>query len=95
MSSRAIAIPAPSAEKRLHRLLAHSRNVDFSPSCEECWLVVIARINPLSYEVDALRALMIAGAGSVFGVGTDFVVLISSTAILVAIATRVYQRVVT
>jgi ABC-2 type transport system permease protein len=59
------------------------------------WLVVIARINPLSYEVDALRALMIAGGDSVFGVGTDFVVLISSTVILVAIATRVYPRVVT
>jgi ABC-2 type transport system permease protein len=59
------------------------------------WLVVIARINSLSYEVDALRALMIAGGDSVFGVGTDFVVLISSTVILVAIATRVYPRVVT
>lgn len=59
------------------------------------WLVVIARINPLSYEVDALRALMIAGGDSVFGVGADFLVLISSTVILVAIATRVYPRVVT
>jgi hypothetical protein len=38
---------------------------------------------------------MIAGGGSVFGVGTDFVVPSSSTAILVAIATRVYPRVVT
>ena len=26
------------------------------------WLHVVARINPLSYEVDALRALMIPGA---------------------------------
>jgi ABC-2 type transport system permease protein len=55
------------------------------------WLVVVARLNPLSYDVDVLRALMIAGGDSVFGVGADFVVLISSTVILVAIATRTYN----
>jgi ABC-2 type transport system permease protein len=58
------------------------------------WLVVLARINPLSYEVDALRALMIAEGDSVFHVGTDFGVLIASTVILVAICTSVYPRVV-
>ena len=31
-----------------------------SPSCRR-WLHVVARLNPLSYEVDALRALMIPG----------------------------------
>ena len=59
------------------------------------WLHVVARINPLSYEVDALRALMIPGGVSAFGVGTDFALLVSTTVILVAIATRVYPRVVT
>ena len=59
------------------------------------WLHVVAHINPLSYEVDALRALMIPGSESVFGIGTDFVVLVASTVILVAIAARVYPRVVT
>jgi hypothetical protein len=38
---------------------------------------------------------MIAGGDSAFGVGADFIVLISSTVILVAIATHVYPRVVT
>jgi ABC-2 type transport system permease protein len=30
------------------------------------WLHVIARVNPLSEEVDALRALMISGGSSAF-----------------------------
>jgi ABC-2 type transport system permease protein len=59
------------------------------------WLHVIARINPLSYEVDALRALMIPSGQSAFGIGTDFLLLIASTVVLVAIAARVYPRVVT
>ena len=58
------------------------------------WLHVVARVNPLSYEVDALRTLMLPGGMSAFGIGTDFVLLVSSTVILVAIAARVYPRVV-
>jgi hypothetical protein len=38
---------------------------------------------------------MIPAGESAFGIGTDFVVLISSTVILVAVAARVYPRVVT
>jgi ABC-2 type transport system permease protein len=59
------------------------------------WLHVVARVNPLSYEVDALRALMIQGGASTFGIGTDFGLLVASTVALVAIAARVYPRVVT
>jgi ABC-2 type transport system permease protein len=59
------------------------------------WLVVVARVNPLSYEVDALRALMIQGGASVFGLGVDFAVLTASTVALVGIADRIYPRVVT
>jgi ABC-2 type transport system permease protein len=59
------------------------------------WLHVVARINPLSYQVDLLRALMIPAGESAFGIGTDFVVLIASTVMLVAVAARVYPRVVT
>jgi ABC-2 type transport system permease protein len=59
------------------------------------WLHVVARLNPLSYEVDALRALMIPGGESIFGVGADFIVIGASTVVLVAIAARVYPRVVT
>ncbi len=56
------------------------------------WLKVLARANPLTYEVDALRALMIRGADSVFGIGTDFVVLAVGFAFLVLIAAKLYGR---
>lgn len=59
------------------------------------WLHVVARINPLSYEVDALRALMIAGGTSLFGLWVDFGVLLGTAAILVVVAARVYPHVVT
>jgi len=58
------------------------------------WLRVISHINPLSYEVDAMRALMIKNATSSFGVGTDFCVLIGATFILIIIGARLYPRVV-
>lgn len=56
------------------------------------WLKVISHANPLSYEVDGLRALMLTGQQSVFGLGTDAAVLIVILAGLVAIATRLYPR---
>ena len=59
------------------------------------WLHVIARVNPLSYEVDALRALMIVGGNSPFGLFADFAVLTATTALLVLIAARLYPHVVT
>lgn len=59
------------------------------------WLHAIARFNPLSYEVDALRALMIAGGVSAFGLGMDFGVLLATTTVLVLLAARIYPRVVT
>jgi ABC-2 type transport system permease protein len=58
------------------------------------WLLVISHVNPLSYEVDALRALMIKDGTSSFGVGIDFCVLIAATFILVIIGARLYPRVV-
>lgn len=59
------------------------------------WLHVIARLNPLSYEVDALRALMIGGGASSFGLPIDFAVLTGTSLCLVLVAARVYPRVVT
>jgi len=58
------------------------------------WLRMIAVINPLTYEVDALRALMIRDWQSSFGIGIDFVVLIATTIFLVIIGARLYPRVV-
>jgi ABC-2 type transport system permease protein len=58
------------------------------------WLRLVARLNPLSYEVDALRALMLAGGSSAFGIGRDFLVLICASSLLVLLASRLYPRVV-
>jgi ABC-2 type transport system permease protein len=58
------------------------------------WLRVVSRINPLSYQVDALRALMLQGGVSNFGLAVDFSVLLISTVVLVMIGARLYQRVV-
>ncbi len=56
------------------------------------WLRAVARLNPLTYEVDALRALMLRGGVSVFGLGTDFAVLAGVFAVLVVVAARLYGR---
>jgi ABC-2 type transport system permease protein len=59
------------------------------------WLRVISRANPLTYEVDALRTLMISGVPSSFGLWLDFSALLIMTVILVMIAAALYPRVVT
>ncbi len=58
------------------------------------WLQVLARGNPLSYLVDGLRALMIPGAASGFGLGLDFAVLLLVLLALVAAAARLYPTIV-
>ena len=58
------------------------------------WLRVISLVNPLSYQVDALRALMLQNGVSNFGLAVDFAVLFISTVVLVMIGARLYQRVV-
>jgi ABC-2 type transport system permease protein len=58
------------------------------------WLKALAHVNPLTYEVDALRAFMINGGHSQYGIGFDFAALILSMVILTAIATKLYPNVV-
>src|SRR5271169_3037837 len=59
------------------------------------WLRAVSRLNPLSYQVDALRTLMIVGSSTSFGLGTDFLMLIVAFAVLVAVATKLYPTIVT
>lgn len=59
------------------------------------WLKVIAHINPLTYQVDALRALMLSGGSSSFGLPLDFGVLVMTTTVLVIISGRLYPRAAT
>jgi len=58
------------------------------------WLQALARVNPLSCQADALRALMLPTGHSGFGFGTDFAVLAAVLVGLVAVAARLYPRVV-
>ncbi len=57
------------------------------------WLKVVSHLNPLTYEVDALRALMLAGGTSVIGLGTDLGVLLMVTVVLVIIGGWIYPRI--
>jgi len=59
------------------------------------WLQVISHVNPLTYEVDALRALMPLGGASSFGLGLDFAVLAAATTVLVIVGAKLYPNVVT
>ena len=59
------------------------------------WLQVVSHVNPLTYEVDAMRTLMLAGGVSAFGLGLDFGVLLVASAAMVMIAGRLYSRIVT
>lgn len=56
------------------------------------WLKILARINPLSYEVDLLRALMLNQPSS-GGLVLDFAVLLLVSTGLILIAARLYPRV--
>jgi ABC-2 type transport system permease protein len=58
------------------------------------WLRLLSRVNPLSYEVDALRALMLQNGASAFGLPADFAVLLLTTAVLVLVGAYLYPRVV-
>src|SRR5689334_6793008 len=58
------------------------------------WLQVISHANPLTYEVDALRGLMLAGGSSTYAIGLDLAVLLLATAALVLVGGRLYPNVV-
>ena len=59
------------------------------------WLRAVSSVNPLTYEVDALRALMVRAGTSAYGIGPDLAVLLLSTAVLIAVAARMFPRIVT
>jgi ABC-2 type transport system permease protein len=60
--------------------------VDVMPA----WLHVLSRVNPLSYEVDALRALLI---GTPFN-PADIVVLVAAAALGITTASTLLRRLV-
>ncbi len=56
------------------------------------WLRVLSHANPLTYQVDALRELMLVEGTSTFGIETDFAVLLGVFIVLLVIAARIYPR---
>jgi len=74
--------------------LFFASNAIYPISIMPVWLQAISRGNPLTYEVDALRSLMVIGGVSVYGTPVDIVALTVSTAVLVLIAARLYPRVI-
>jgi ABC-2 type transport system permease protein len=73
--------------------LFFASNAIYPISMMPAWLQVVSHANPLTYEVDALRALMLAGGTSVNGLGLDFGILVAATVILVVIGGRLYPNV--
>ena len=59
------------------------------------WLQAVAKVNPLTYAVDAMRGLMVVGGSSIYGVGVDIAVLLATVVVLVIIGARLYPRSVT
>jgi ABC-2 type transport system permease protein len=74
--------------------LFFASNAIYPLSLMPSWLRVVARVNPLSYQVDALRTLMIVGGSSSFGLRVDFLMLFLALSILVAVATKLYPSIV-
>ena len=56
------------------------------------WLKILAQVNPLTYQVDALRSEMVVGATPTFPVALDFGVLALALVVLLVIAARLYPR---
>jgi ABC-2 type transport system permease protein len=74
--------------------LFFASNAIYSFEMMPSWLQTLAHFNPLTYEVDALRALMIVGGTSHLGLAVDFGVLLGATTVLVAVCARLYPNVV-
>jgi ABC-2 type transport system permease protein len=58
------------------------------------WLQVVAHANPLTYEVDALRTLMLPGGVSQYGLPADFAILVVSAVVLIVVGGKLYPHVV-
>ena len=55
------------------------------------WLHVVARVNPLTYEVQGLRQMLV-GVGGAGELGLDFLVVAGFFAVMLAAATRAYPK---
>lgn len=74
--------------------LFFASNAIYPLSIMPAWLRFVAVINPLTYMVDGLRALMLPGAIQFSALGLDLLVLLAITIAMVVIGGRLYPRVV-
>lgn len=74
--------------------LFFASNAIYPTSIMPHWLQVIAHLNPLTYVVDALRCLMLAGVSSSLGLTRDFVVMLSVGAVVTVTGAKAYPRIV-
>lgn len=73
--------------------LFFASNAIYPISLMPTWLGVVARGNPLTYQVDVVRTLMLHDQTSGLGLATDFAVMVGTLVIMVVIAARLYPRV--
>ena len=74
--------------------LFFASNAIYPTSMMPPWLRVISHFNPLTYQVDGLRALLLAGAPApAVGVATDFAVLGVALLALVLVSARLYPKI--
>jgi len=67
-------------------------NAIYPLSLMPAWLSAVSRVNPLTYEVDALRALMLVHGSSDYGLLIDFAILVVTSIVLTSIAGWMYRR---
>jgi ABC-2 type transport system permease protein len=72
--------------------LFFASNAIYPTSMMPAWLRVVSHVNPLTYVVDALRAMMLAEGTSVLGLGWDLGVIVGTTVVLVLLASKLYPR---
>ena len=74
--------------------LFFASNAIYPLSAMPDWLKWVARMNPLTYQVDALRGLMVAGGQPALGLGVDFGVQLAVLLALVALASKLYSNLI-
>jgi ABC-2 type transport system permease protein len=57
------------------------------------WLQIVSHLNPLTYQVDALRSFMVTNEATAWGLFIDYFVGCSAFFILVLIATKTYPKI--
>jgi len=74
--------------------LFFASNAIYPISIMPTWLQRVSNLNPLTYQVDALRALMVTGGVSANGLIVDIAALLGGIIVLVIVAAKLYPRVV-